>query len=561
MHDDRHHRRAPRRAAGRRSGLIAAAALALVVWALASAGAAAQSAPRTLLVMPFENTQGDPKLAWLGEGSAVLLSELIAGHGRDVIDRDERIGAFDRLELPPSASLTHATTIKIGQLVGASDVVIGSYELAGDRLIVRSRVLSLDRGRLEEETIEEGQLGEFFDIYRRMAHQLAAASGALPEPPEGTLLSSPQAFEFYIKGLTAETPAARRSYLEQAAKAAPGDDRIPLALWEVHSDAGNHVLALGAAARVDETSPHYEEARYLMALSQIELKHYDAAAKTLEALRESGSGAAVANALGVVQLRRDPKEQLRRDPKERTKAATVYFREAAQADPADADYCFNLGYAYWRQGDAAAAVHWLREAVRRNPADGDAHFVLAAALQKTGNAVEARRERELAGRLSAEWEEASTAAAAAVPAGLERLKPRLAEPGRRVEAIIEAASQRDQSALARFHLDAARRAYAREADRDAEREVRRALYLSPYLADGHLLLGRIHLRGGRTAEAIQSFKIALWSEETAEGHVALAEAYLVAHDLAAARAELDRALQLDPQSPAAHALRAKISPK
>lgn len=503
--------------------------------------------------MPFENTQGDPKLAWLGEGSAVLLSELIAGHGRDVIDRDERIGAFDRLELPPSASLTHATTIKIGQLVGASDVVIGSYELAGDRLIVRSRVLSLARGRLEKETIEEGQLGEFFGIYRRMAQQLAAASGALPEPPQGTLLSSPQAFEFYIKGLTAETPAARRSYLEQAAKAAPGDDRIPLALWEVHSDAGNHVLALGAAARVDETSPRYEEARYLMALSQIELKHYDAAAKTLEALREHGSGAAVANALGVVQLRRDPKE--------RTKAAATYFSEAAQADPADADYCFNLGYAYWRQGDAAAAVHWLREAVRRNPADGDAHLVLAAALQKTGNAVEARRERELAGRLSAEWEKASTAAAAAVPAGLERLKPRLAEPGRRVEAIIEAAGQRDQSALAQFHLDAARRAYAREADRDAEREVRRALYLSPYLADGHLLLGRIHLRGGRTAEAIQSFKIALWSAETAEGHVALAEAYLAAHDQAAARAELDRALKLDPQSPAAHALRAKISPK
>ena len=49
-------------------------------------------------------------------------------------------------------------------------------------------------------------------------------------------------------------------------------------------------------------------------------------------------------------------------------------------EPADPDYCFNLGYAYWLDKEAPAAAYWLREAVRRDPADGDAHFVLAAAL-------------------------------------------------------------------------------------------------------------------------------------------------------------------------------------
>ena len=79
-----------------------------------------------------------------------------------------------------------------------------------------------------------------------------------------------------------------------------------------------------------------------------------------------------------------------------------------------------------------------------------------------------------------------------------------------------------------FHLDAGRRAFDREADREAGAGAPAGAYLSPYLAEAHLLLGRIHLRGGRADEADPAFKIALWSEETVGDHVLLAEAYLPA---------------------------------
>ena len=52
-----------------------------------------------------------------------------------------------------------------------------------------------------------------------------------------------------------------------------------------------------------------------------------------------------------------------------------------------------------------------------------------------------------------------------------------------------------------------------ESDREAIAELDRALYLSPYLADAHLLLGRIHLRNGRVRDAIDALKISLWSAE------------------------------------------------
>jgi Flp pilus assembly protein TadD len=90
--------------------------------------------------------------------------------------------------------------------------------------------------------------------------------------------------------------------------------------------------------------------------------------------------------------------------------------------------------------------------------------------------------------------------------------------------------------------------FQQESDREAVAELDRALYLSPYLADAHLLLGRIHLRNGRAREAIDALKISLWSAETAEAHTALAEAYIQSKELDQARAEVARALALDPAS-------------
>ena len=93
---------------------------------------------------------------------------------------------------------------------------------------------------------------------------------------------------------------------------------------------------------------------------------------------------------------------------------------------------------------------------------------------------------------------------------------------------------------------------------EAANQLRRALYLSPYLAEAHLLLGRIHLRNGRVREACDAFKIALRSAETAEAHAALGEAYRQANNLTAAREEGQRALALDPALAEAKELLARL---
>ncbi len=517
----------------------------LLVALLALAWPASGQEGGRLLVMPFDAPSAPPEWYWMSEGSAVLLTTVLDGLDEPVVTRDERLRAFDRLQLPPTATLSHATMIKVGQLVDARGVVAGGYEVDGDRLRVRVRYFDLVRGEMRTGLSAEGPVDEVFDLFEQLARSLGPAAGRRTLAPS-TLPPSPAAFEQYVKGLVAETPAAQVAHLEQALRPNGEFDAARLALWDVHTSEERHALALEAIAPVGLFGSAADEARFRAAISRLHLGRHDEAFAGLESLARDTGAPAVFNALGIIQLRRGS----------RTPApATYYFSQASEADALGADYRFNLGYAYWRADDAQAAIHWLREAVRVNPADHDAHFVLGAALRAIGATAEAAREEELAGRLSARYERPG----AGVPADLERLVERLTAGPARVDSMITQSAQRDQAELAAFHLEVARRAVDREDDRAAVQDLRRTLYLQPYNAEAHLLLGRVYARGGRFAEAVDALNISLWSEESAGAHLALADVHLQRRDLEAAAAALTRATDLDPEHPDLAALRERLA--
>lgn len=507
-----------------------------------------------VLVVPFDNVALDGRIFWLGEASAVLLADDLNALGVAAITREERRQAFERLQVPPVAALTDATTIRIAQLVGAARVIVGSLELENDTLVVHARSIALDTGRVQVNVTERGPIADLFATFERIARQIAPPSAKTSEEIE-RLHPPVAAFEDFIKGLLAETPATAIGYLASALKIHSGFDRARLALWDEYTDQGDHEQALAAVQSVTADSAWARRARFRSGLSQLALKKYDDAYETFKALADAQPSAPVLNNLGVVQLRRGGSAQAGQP--------TYFFTKAADADPDDPDYFFNLGYTYWVEHDTQATIYWLREAVRRNPADGDAHFVLGTALALAGNSGEAGREKELALRLSSTYEQWSKRPAAdAVPKGLERLKADVELPhGRRIEQTLATTEHRDQQELAQFYLARGRRLFQREDDREAIVELNRALYLSPYQPEAHLLLGRIHLRNGRVREAIDALKISLWSAETSEAHVVLGEAYLQTKDTEAARTEADRALVLDPSSAAAKRLRDKAGPK
>jgi tetratricopeptide (TPR) repeat protein/TolB-like protein len=500
-----------------------------------------------ILVVPFDNTQRETRLTWLGEASAMLLADELNARGLSAITRDERVQAFDQLHLPIAASLSRATVIKVGQLLGASEVIAGSFRLEGDELIVDAHNIRIEVGRLESPITERAPLKDLFGIYDRLARRLSGGARrsrpAVSPPPPG-------AFEKYIKGLLAESAATQATFLESAITESAGFDQARLALWDVRTEQGDHSAALAAVKPVPATSPFASRAQLRIGLSLLELKDYPGAAGTFTKLIDPqilktttpppAHLAPVLNDLAIVQLRRGASAD--------AGSAIYYLTRATDADPEQVDYQFNLGYAYLLDRNYKAALYWLREALRRDVTDADAHYLLARALQATGSDVEAARERDLARQLSSRYEGVERNPRD-VPAGLERLRLDLDAPGAiRPGLAIANSAQRDQRELASFHLDRGRRLFEQEQDREAMVELRRAVYLSPYEAGAHLLMGRIHLRAGRPEDAIDALKISIWSDDSVPARIALAEAYLASKNPAAARTELQRALTLDPSS-------------
>jgi tetratricopeptide (TPR) repeat protein len=543
-------------------GLIVSLLTATAVAQVPAAAPPAAPASDRLLVVPFENPARDPALYWLTEAASILLTDALNDQGGNAITRVDRVRAFDALHLPESTVLSRATVIKVGQLVGAGRVVIGGIERVSrggkpaaepardDELIVHARSVRLDTGRLEPEITDRAPLSQLFDLFQRVGARLLGRMPTVVGPDARAPLD---AFENYVKGLMAENSDTRVRYLEAALRRHPRYDRAQLALWEARTDRGEYAQALAAARAVPESSSFSRRARFFVALSLMDLKRYDDAFEAFNALNTAQPAAALQNDLGVVQIRRGWTTQ--------SGKPAYYFDKAIATDPADANLYFNLGYSYALDNDPQAAIYWLRETLRRNPADAEAHFVLGTVLQGTGtNLVEAQRELDLARQLSASYEKLTAHASGErrVPGGLERPIRQLERFRSGVAEAIASPAQRDQREMAAFHLDRARRLVEQEHDRDAEAELRRAIYLSPYNADAHLLLGRVYLRTGRVTDAIGALKISIWSQDTAPARVALGEAYLRSGDPSAAREQAERALALQPGSADAKALLARL---
>jgi tetratricopeptide (TPR) repeat protein len=508
--------------------------------------ALAQTTPGSrVLVMPFaaevdaNATGGTGAALWLGEAASILITEGLSSAGVGALSRDERLAAFDELNLPMTSALTRATMIRVGELIGASEIVFGDLHL-GTTLQVHARMIRLAAGREMAAISDQAAMTDIFPLFARVAGRVAAQTGRLrPNVTPQTRPLALDAFESYMKGLVATTPATQQRFLESAARQAPTDPRVLMALWSVYSAQELYDKALAAANAVTGDAVVVRRAHFAIALSLIDLKRYDGAFQALNALYSDGRGAPIANAVGIVQLRRGTPPG--------GNPPAMYFKRAVDDDPENTDYLFNLGYAQALAQNASEALTWLREAVRFDAADGDAHLVMSAVLAGTGRTAEAQRELDLAHLLGAGSESAARTPAPRVPSGLERLpaSPDVT-PILRLRTMVANPAQRDQEETAAFHLANGRKLMAADRDREAINELRRAIYLAPYEDEPHLLLGQVYQRGGRLPEAIDELKVALWCRETAEGRLALGRALFESGDTDGARQALRRALVLAP---------------
>ena len=133
-----------------------------------------------ILVLPFENAGNDALSHWLGEATAVLIADGLNDRGDAVISREERVRAFEELHLPLSATLSRATLIKIAHLLGAAELVVGTFRVEDRQLTIQAHPIRVDTGRVRAPVAERGPLTDLFDLHDRLVRHLAAGTSPAP---------------------------------------------------------------------------------------------------------------------------------------------------------------------------------------------------------------------------------------------------------------------------------------------------------------------------------------------------------------------------------------------
>lgn len=349
------------------------------MWAL---GARAE----TVLVIPFFNTGQSPNHDWIGEGIAEDIRESLDAAGVLVLDRDTREEAYRRLSIRPTAQLTSATVIKLGETLDAVRVIYGEFRVTSPigaaqskgALRVKGQILHLGHMRRERELTAAGSLENMASVFAGVSWQaLSAVSNPARLPPEEKFRARRKpvrldALENYIRGLLATQNDQKHRYFTQAARLEPDFSQPCFELGRLRWKARDFRVAAGWLERVRPGDPRYFRASFLLGLCRFHTGDYEHAESSFQLVAGAVPLSEVWNNLGAAQSRRN------------RPGALDNFQRALDGDSNDPVYLFNLGYALWKQEDFDEAAEDFRGVLERNPDDAEAKTMLLRCQKQEG---------------------------------------------------------------------------------------------------------------------------------------------------------------------------------
>ena len=518
------------------SAILLAFTSAIAPFTSSPAQDAAQVGGRVVLVLPFDNRSGNASLNWVGDSFPDTLNKRLSSAGFLTISQDDRNFALNHLGLPSDFRPSRATTIRIAQQLDANFVVVGSYKVAGDRISIQSRVLSVNTLRLSEPLEDGSEIRQLYDAENAIAWKAArsidphfpiaeqtflAAAGAVPLP----------AFENYIRGTDSSSASERLKRLQAAVAVAPDYSAALLALGKTQYTGRDYSAAAATLAKVPRTDRLALEANFYLGLARFNSTNY-AGAETAFAF--------VAQRLPLPEVLNDQAVALSRQNKD----AVALFQRASNADPKDADYHYNTAVALFRRGDTAQAQRELEAALKLRPNDNEA--------------------TELRNRLTAS--PAGTKLTSLSPdfTAVERIRRSYTEASYR-----QAAFQLEQMRGARLsllpasqraaeYIQLGRESLAQGLIPEAETQFGAALAADGNSAEAHAGLAEVRERSGSPADARNEAISSLKLKPNVPALLVMARLDLAANQLPASANSVSQALHLEPSNTAAQALRSNL---
>lgn len=210
---------------------LAASFATAIVFAAAPDALAAAAVEGPVAVMPFRNLNDDPDLDWMRTGIAeTMVSDLQKSKRVTIVERaqvEKALGELLLQDAQGAPGAEDATAVKVGRLVGAKTVVLGSFQQAGRQLRINARFVAVETGVVLETAKTTGRTEEVFALQDKIVDRLLGLAGGAagkppPRPARKTNAKTVEAYRLYAMALTTASDADKVRYLKKSLAVDPG---------------------------------------------------------------------------------------------------------------------------------------------------------------------------------------------------------------------------------------------------------------------------------------------------------------------------------------------------
>lgn len=496
-----------------------------------------QPGGKLVLVLPFENRSGEANLGWIGDSFPWTLDQRLNSAGFLTIGRDDRHYAMEHLGLPADFKPTRATTIRIAQHLDADYVIVGSFNVANPgtsaaRIDVQAQVLEVNQLRMSRPLTESGDLPKIFDVENALAWRLAQRMDPHFAVAQQTFLAAAEgvglnAFEDYIRGISASTAEERLKRLQDAVAAAPAYTPALLELGKEQYTAREYDQAAATLAKIPAGDRVALEASFYGGLARFNTARYAEAEKQFAFVAARLPLPEVVNDEGVAQSRQG-------------KDAVALFQQVIATDPNDADYHFNLAVALLGRNDISGALHENEAALKLHADDPEAKELESRLQAARGSPATLKTVLYANGfdpttRIRRTWSEASVRQ---IAFQLDQMR------AIQMEAMPPRERAAEYTKLGNGYL-------AQGLMPEAEQEFQSALTADPGNAAAHAGIAQVRERTGSADQARAEAQAALKIAPSVDAYLVLARLELAANQFSASAADVANALKIEPANAAA----------
>lgn len=519
----------------RNSALIAAVLAFCAVAEAFQSTASPQSAQplrsiQILLILPFENVSSAPGIDWIGESFPEVIGNRMSAAPLFLINRDDRLYAFDRLGIPAGAKPSRATIYEIAQQIDADYVIVGRYNFDGQTFTAQAHVMDVQKLHLNPELTESGPLTDLIKIQTALTWDILNSLHMVQAISKNDFQAqfSPirlDALENYVRGVVAGNSQERIKHFKEAVRLEPKHTLAMVQLGKTYYSVHDYEQAVNWLSKIPLDDRNANEAQFYLGMAAFYANQNGKAEAAFNFLSTRLPLSEIFNNLGVAAARNGEKQ------------ARTDFEKSVQADPNDPDYHFNLAVELYRENDSAAAQRELRETLAIH-ADAEAKSFLDAVNSSAG-----AKDHLPLQRIKQNYDESSFRQLAVEIENMNELKLQKSDP------VTHAA----------FHVQRGQQLLDEGLVTEAEREFREAIVLDPSNPAAHCGLAQVLESSRDEAGARKEARTALRLKPSVDAYLVLTRADLAENNTVAAEQDVDHALALEPANAAATSLKHDIA--